>query len=224
MTDTSDTALAKSEVSDDEIIISYKGFDNKLRCRDFQFEIGETYTIGGEIKTCERGFHACEYPLDVFEYYPPVGSRFAIVKQSGEMSKHGSDAKIASGRITIEAEIHIPEMVEKAVAWITSKLDTSKAETNTGDRSAATNTGDQSAATNTGYRSAASVSGDGAVAMSIGRESKTKAAEGGAIVCVYRDDNYNLVHIRAAKVGGLEGIKPDVWYTLDVDGNFVETE
>ena len=60
--------------------------------------------------------------------------------------------------------------------------------------------------------------------MSTGKESKSKAADDGAIVCVYRDDDWNLVHIRAAKVGGPEGIMPDVWYTLDVDGNFVETE
>jgi hypothetical protein len=60
--------------------------------------------------------------------------------------------------------------------------------------------------------------------MSIGKDSKSKAAKDGAIVCVYRDGDHNIIHIRAAKVGCSEGIKPDVWYTLDIEGNFAEVE
>jgi hypothetical protein len=56
--------------------------------------------------------------------------------------------------------------------------------------------------------------------MSIGRLSKSKAGKGGAIVCVYRDDYWNLVHIRASKVGE-NGIEPDVYYTLNSAGEFV---
>lgn len=76
------------------------------------------------------------------------------------------------------------------------------------------------AATNTGNRSAAEVSGLNSVACALGLNSKAKAADGGAIVCVYRDDDGSIIHIRAAKVGE-EGILPDVWYTLDESGNFV---
>ena len=106
------------------------------------------------------------------------------------------------------------------------------AATNTGNRSAATNTGYQSAATNTGNRSAATntgdlsaskVSGRGSVAIAIGRDSKSKADNGGAIVCVYRDYNGDLMHIKASKVGE-NGIKANTWYTLDVNGWFVEVE
>jgi len=95
------------------------------------------------------------------------------------------------------------------------------AATNTGDWSAATNTGYRSAATNTGNQSAATVSGKESVAIAIGYESKAKASAGGAIVCVYRDDALRLVHIRASRVGD-NGIKPDTWYTLDKNGEFVE--
>ena len=313
-------------------IIAYKGFDKNLKCRDYQYEIGKTFEHDGAVKACESEFHACEYPLDVFSYYPPSSSRFAIVKMHGETSKDSDDTKIASAKITIETEIKLPEMINRAVDWIKNKINWSddntsntgdwsaatntgdrsaatntgyqsaatntgdrsaatntgdwsaatntgdwsaatntgdwSAATNTGDWSAATNTGDRSAATNTGYqsaatntgdwsaatntgdwsaatntgyqsaatntgdwsaatntgnRSAAEVSGCGSVAIAIGRSSKSKADNGGAIVCVYRDCNGDLMHIKASKVGE-NGIKANTWYTLDADGEFVEVE
>ena len=293
-------------------IIAYKGFDENLKCRDYQYEIGKTFEHKGKVEVCESGFHACEYPLDVFGYYPPSNSRFAIVKMHGETSKGSDDTKIASAKITIETEIKLPEMINRAVDWIKNKINWSddktsntgdwSAATNTGDRSAATNTGHQSvatntgdwsAATNTGYRSAATntghqsaatntgdwsaatntgdwsaatntgyqsaatntgdrsaatntgyqsaatntgdwsaatntgdwsaaeVSGCGSIAIATGLNSKSKADNGGAIVCVYRDCNGDLMHIKASKVGE-NGIKANTWYTLDANGEFIE--
>ncbi|HHH0446295.1 TPA: hypothetical protein ACPZNO_004620, partial [Yersinia enterocolitica] len=95
------------------------------------------------------------------------------------------------------------------------------AATNTGYQSAATNTGYQSAATNTGYQSAAEVSGSQSVAASFGESGKAKASESGAIVLCYRNDDGEIIHIRASKVGE-NGIKPDVWYSLNEDGEFEE--
>lgn len=60
---------------------SYKGFDKKLKCRDFQYEIGKEYEMDGEIKVCSRGFHACESPFDVFDHYTMIDSRFCEVEQ-----------------------------------------------------------------------------------------------------------------------------------------------
>ena len=223
-------------------IIAYKGFDRNLKCRDYQYEIGKTFEHKGKVEACESGFHACEYPLDVFSYYPPSSSRFAIVKMHGETSKDSDDTKIASAKITIETEIKLPEMINRAVDWIKNKVNWGddkasntgdwsaatntgdwSAATNTGNQSAATNTGYQSAATNTGYQSAAEVSGRGSIAITTGRNSKSKADNGGAIVCVYRDSNGDLIHIKASKVGE-NGIKANTWYTLDADGEFVEVE
>ena len=268
-------------------IIAYKGFDESLKCRGYQYEIGKTFEHDGAVKACESGFHACEYPLDVFSYYPPSSSRFAIVKMYGETSKDGDNTKIASAKITIETEIKLPEMINRAVDWIKNKINWSddntsntgnwsvatntgyqsaatntgnwsaatntgdrsaatntgyqsaatntgnwsvatntgnwSAATNTGDQSAATNTGNWSAATNTGDRSVAEVSGRGSIAITIGHNSKSKADNGGAIVCVYRDCSGNLMHIKASKVGE-NGIKANTWYTLDANGEFVEVE
>jgi hypothetical protein len=259
----------KATKSDDQAqpVIAVKGFDKNLQCRGFQFELEKTYTHEGNVEKCASGFHACENPLDVFGYYSPVTSRFALVELSGELSREESgDSKIAAGSITIKGELKIPTLVDMGVKWILSKTTDTKVESNTGDQSAATNTGDQSAATNTGYRSAATNTGDrsvatntgdqsvstntgdqsvatntgdqsaatntgygsvasvsctGAVAMSIGYRSSSSAGVGGAIVCVYLDDDFNLIHIRASKVGE-NGIEPGIAYTLDADGNFAQ--
>ena len=225
--------LGEKMKKENKEIIAYKGFDKNLKCRDYQYEVGKTFEHKGKVEACESGFHACEYPLDVFRYYPPSSSRFAIVKMHGETSKDSDDTKIASAKITIETEIKLPEMINRAVDWIKNKINWSddntsntgdwSAATNTGNQSAATNTGDWSAATNTGDWSAAEVSGCGSVAIAIGRTSKSKADNGGAIVCVYRDCNGDLMHIKASKVGE-NGIKANTWYTLDADGEFVEVE
>ena len=223
-------------------IIAYKGFNTDLTCRDFQFRIGETYTHEGKVEACASGFHACENPLDVFGYYNPT-SRFAIVECLGEINKESNgDSKIACGSIHIKAEIGLPTLISKAVDLILSKIKWDTAEesntghysaaTSTGNRSAATNTGYQSAATNTGHysvatntgdRSAAEVTGDHSIAAALGYSSKAKAVKTSAIVCVYRNDDYELIHIRASKVGE-NGIEAGKWYTLNESGEFVEAE
>ena len=215
-------------------ITAYKGFDQNMRCRGYQFEVGKLYEHDGEVKTCSSGFHSCEYPLDVFSYYGPDSSRFAVVKATGAISRHPEDSKVASAKITVEAEIGLPVLIARAVDWVLTKIDASiqqtvvtgdrSAATNTGYRSAATNTGDYSAATNTGDRSAAEVKGFESVAAALGIQGRARAAAGGAIVLCCRDENDGrLIHIRASKVGE-NGIKPDVWYSLNEVGEFVEVE
>ncbi|MCR3605027.1 hypothetical protein K0B49_23335 [Salmonella enterica subsp. enterica serovar Kentucky] len=350
-------------------IVTFKGFNKDLKCRGFQFAIGETFHHDGKVEACGSGFHACECPFDVFSYYPPAESRYAETISFGVIDREEEgDTKIASASITIKAELTLPQFIQRGIEWIWSKIDKSleqqimtgdwsaatntgdwsaatntgdwSAATNTGDRSAATNTGDCSAATNTGYQSAATntgdwsaatntgdwsaatntgnrsaatntgdwsaatntgnrsaatntgnrsaatntgdwsaatntgdrsaatntgdcsaatntgnrsaatntgnrsaatntgdrsaatntgdcsaaeVSGSQSVAASLGIEGKARASEGGAIVLCYRDEDGELIHIRASKVGE-NGIMPNTWYQLDKDGEFVECE
>ncbi|OKS37539.1 DUF7666 domain-containing protein, partial [Pseudomonas aeruginosa] len=152
---------SKKKAASEEVVTAYKGFKQDLTCRGYQFEIGGTYKHEGEVEACASGFHSCEYPLDVFGYYAPGESRFAIVKASGQLSRHDDDSKIASATLVVEAEISMPTMISRAIDWIMSKIDKSVEQTvvggtasNTGDYSAASNTGYQSAASNTGYQSA----------------------------------------------------------------------
>ena len=87
-------------------IIAYKGFDENLCCRGFQYEIGKEYVHEGEIECCESGFHACTNPLDVLDYYEADGkNRYCEVEQSGTIKTADDDTKQASSKIKIKAEI-----------------------------------------------------------------------------------------------------------------------
>lgn len=58
-------------------IIGYKGFDKDLKCRDTQYEPNKEYQVSGEPELCAKGFHFCENPLDVLNFYPlKDGNRF----------------------------------------------------------------------------------------------------------------------------------------------------
>ncbi|MGI0950982.1 DUF7666 domain-containing protein [Pseudomonas aeruginosa] len=169
---------SKKKAASEEVVTAYKGFKQDLTCRGYQFEIGGTYKHEGEVEACASGFHSCEYPLDVFGYYAPGESRFAIVKASGQLSRHDDDSKIASATLVVEAEISMPTMISRAIDWIMARLDNSVEQTvvgdtasNTGNRSAASNTGDYSAASNTGDYSAASNTGDYSAASNTGYQS-----------------------------------------------------
>ena len=99
-------------------IIAYKGFDKNLKCRDFQYEVGKEYEMDGDIKCCERGFHACESPLEVFDHYDMLTSRFAKVEQSGEIDKEENTTKVCSSKIKVKAELKLADMINLGVEWI----------------------------------------------------------------------------------------------------------
>ncbi|NVM43010.1 hypothetical protein HWX16_22175, partial [Ochrobactrum intermedium] len=150
------TASKKTAVA---TVVAFKGFSADLVCRDFQYEIGKTYTHKGKVKACNSGFHACEHPLDVFNYYAPASSRFAMVEMSGDIDRDGNDTKIASAEITIKAELKIPDLVAKAWDYVWSRAKVEDGEHATGDYGAASSTGDYGAASSTGYQGAASSTG-----------------------------------------------------------------
>ena len=107
-------------------IIAYKGFDKNLKCRDFQYEVGKEYKMDGDIKCCERGFHACESPLEVFDHYDMLNSRFAEVEQSGEIDKEENSTKVCSSRIKVKAELKLADIINLGVEWIKDVTSPSK--------------------------------------------------------------------------------------------------
>ena len=216
-----------------EKITTYKGFDINFQCRGLQYEVGETYTHSGGVEICESGFHGCEYPLDIFSYYPPGTSRFAVVEQSGSIKRHDTDSKVASRCITVQAELTLSDLIKAAVEFTLGAASSTGirgaasstgdygAASSTGIRGAASSTGTRGAASATGYRGAASSTGRYSVAMACGPDGRAMAGESGAIVLCHRGDNGEILHIRATKVGE-NGVRAGVWYMLDKDGRFVE--
>ena len=149
-------------------VVAYKGFDLALKCRDHQFEVGKTYSHEGNVEACKSGFHACEYPLDVFEYYAPAQSRYAIVEQSGILAHHERDSKIASSIITIKAELSLRGLIKAAIEYTFARAQKVKGSTSRGVGKCASSTGVRGAASSTGYQGAASSTGDYGAASSTG--------------------------------------------------------
>ena len=204
--------------------ILYKGFDENLKCRDFQFEIGKTYFHDGLVRVCESGFHACENPWDVLSYYPFTDSRFCVVEQSGEIQRHGDDSKIASASITISTELKLPEFVKTCVNWLI-KACSADAEVASGNHSRLAASGHYSQLAASGDRSRLAASGDDSRLAASGECStvmgafcsRAKAGPNGAIALAWHDGT--RPRIAVGYVG--EGLEADTWYRLDDNGAFV---
>ena len=102
----------------EKVITSYKAFDKNMKCRDFQYEVGKEYEMDGEIKCCNRGFHACKSPMEVWDYYDMLNSRYAEVEQSGKIDEEGNSTKVCSSHIKIKAELKLADIIKVGVEWL----------------------------------------------------------------------------------------------------------
>ena len=101
---------------DKEKVIAYKGFNKDLTCRGFQYEVGKEYEEKG-VSICNRGFHACQNPFDVLDFYGDiVNDRFCEVEQSGQIEK--DKKKQVSSKIKVIAEIGFAGLFKAGVEWI----------------------------------------------------------------------------------------------------------
>jgi hypothetical protein len=184
-------------------VIVYKGTDKDMKCRGFQFELGKEY-VEEEAELCVKGFHGCEYPLDVFAHYAPADSRFFVADLDGVTDEEGDDSKRAGTKIKLRAEIGIAGIVKAAVEYTKEKAESSKNQT--------------------GNRSAATVDGKESIAIVTGVDSKASGAIGCWLVLTERGgwngNTYPIKEVRAVKVDG-ETIKPGVFYKLE-NGEVVE--
>ena len=183
-------------------IKAYKAFDKNLSCRGFKYEVGKEYEETGDIKACEKGFHACPYPLDVFGYYAPAGSRFCEVEQSGKIDDSESD-KVCSSKIRIGAELDIRGLVKAAISFVkercTNECNAEPGKPATAGEYGAATAGDSGAATagnygaaTAGYRGAATAGNSGAAtageygAATAGYRGAATAGDYGAATAGYR--------------------------------------
>ena len=206
----------------------YKGFDKNLKCRDFQYEIGKTYTED-KAKLCNAGFHACEHPLDCLSYYKPGESRYCEVDLDDVTDEHRDDSKRVGKKITVQGEIGVAGLVKAAV---NIGIEEAKSKTTgygahaatTGDGAHAATTGYGAHAATTGDRAHAEVSGKESIASALGVAGKAKGELGCWIVCAEWENKNEGWHIKCVKAVAVDGekIKADTWYTLK-NGEFVET-
>ena len=195
-------------------IIAYKGFDKDLRCRGFQFEVGKTYTVDGEIVACSNGFHACTNPLDVWNYYPIINddgelNRFAVVTQGGALSRNNdADSKVASASITIDIELSLPAFIKHTIDFV---VDLTKSDASSGDYATNASSGDNAKNASSGNYGRNSASGANSVIMSAGVGTLNKGPVGTWIGAAEYDDSGNCIGIVRGCVGQ-DGIEPDTWY------------
>ena len=166
-------------------IKSYKGFDKNLRCRGFQYKIGGIYEMDGKIKVCNRGFHACESPFDVFDYYTMIDSRFCEVEQDGNISKEDRGTKICSSKIKIKAELKLADMINLGIEWLKEitlpeKIKTSIKDNSSGNYAKIGSSGDEAQIGSSGYGAQIGSSGDDAKIGSSGNNAKIGSSGDGA--------------------------------------------
>ena len=200
-----------------EKIIAYKGFNKDLTCRGFQYEVGKEY-IEEKVSICNSGFHACENPFDVLDFYgDALNDRFCKVEQSGLIEK--DDKKQVSSKIKVVAEIGFAGLFKAGVEWIkeiTNPTHVIKETLGNNDKNKIGSSGDSAQIDSTGEDSVICCAGD---------NSAVRAKKGSWITLSewrYSEEKKRSVpvFVKTEYVDG-EKIKEDTWYKLD-NGNFVE--
>lgn len=205
----------------------YKGTNKDMKCRGFQYKLGETAVFDGEPHLCEAGLHACEQPIDVLNHYAPNESRyFEADAEEVTDEREPDDSKIVAKKMTLKAEIGVPGLVKAQIEYIKNQIGFDDAIKRANAEKENHATGYQGAASATGNRGAASATGKAGVALAAGLECKAMGALGCAICCVERGEwvgeTYPIIAVKAAIVDG-EKIKAGTWYQLK-SGEFVEVE
>ena len=232
----------------------YKGTDKDMKCRGFQYKLGEAAVFDGEPHLCRAGLHACEQPIDVLNHYAPNESRYFEADAEEVTDERAlNDSKIVAKKMTLKAEIGVPGLVKAQIEYIKNQIgfeDAIKranaekenhatgyqgaasatgnqgAASATGNQGAASATGYRGAASATGYRGAASATGKAGVALAAGLECKAMGALGCAICCVERGEWDGEAHpIIAVKAAIVDGEKIKADTWYQLkNGEFVEVE
>ena len=208
-------------------IKAFKGFNKDLTCRGHQFEEGKEFHTA-IANCCNEGFHACEYPLDVFSYYNPAESVFHEVELSGELSRKNGDSKVCATDIKIGARLTLAGLVQCAIDFTMSRVNKEAGSDEKHGASSAT-----------GYKGASSVSDPTGVAVAWGHEARAKGCIGAHLVLSdweyigeydswgdpdtpYDKDSWKLNGAILVIVDG-EKIKADTYYRC-INGEIVEVD
>ena len=211
---------------------AYKGFTKDMKCRDFQFEEGKTYEEE-TASLCNSGFHACENPLDCFNYYSPGESVFREVELEGVSEERQEDSKVCGKKITVGAELDVAGIVKAHFEYVTSRCEKVEGSV-AGDKEAVSVKDKQSCSAgeygsaSAGYSGSAvsrgSVSvGENGAGLARGNGVKIRGGLGALLVIAEEEqDSYKISAWKSFVVDG-EQVKADTWYMLE-NGELVEVE
>ena len=223
-----------------EIIKAVKGFNQDMTCTPtddvkFQYEEGKIYEEE-TADVCNKGFHACELPINVFRYYTPEKSVYHEVEMSGEIDSSEND-KICSSKIKIGAKINIAGIIKTSIDIIRSKAEKESAVSSgykgnaasSGDYGNAASSGNCGNATSSGYCGSAEADHPNSCAIAWGPESKAKGVIGSHLVLAEWESNggkyweektWKFKGATMIRVDG-ENIKENTWYGL-INGKVIE--
>ena len=88
----------------------YKAFLSDMTTRhgdNTVYEVGKTYTVEGEVKICENGYHFCKKCVDVYDYYSKP-CRICEVSVTGAVQTQGN--KSVGRRLKILRELTADEI------------------------------------------------------------------------------------------------------------------
>lgn len=213
------------------VITSYKGFDKNMKCRGFQYEVGKEYEMDGEVKCCNQGFHACKSPMEVWDYYDMLDSRYAEVEQSGKIDAGENSTKVCSSRIKIKAELNLADIINIGVEWLKDITSPSKVKAdgvlndNGNRRKQIGSSGYYAKIGSSGDSAKIDSTGEDSVIMCAGNSSRAKAKVGSWITLAewkWSDEKKRDVPVcvKTEYVDG-DNIKADTWYQLK-NRKFVE--
>ena len=232
-----------------KVITSYKAFDKNMQCRGFQYEVGKEYEMDGEIKCCNRGFHACKSPIEVWNYYDMLNSRYAEVEQSGKIEKEENSTKVCSSHIKIKAELKLADIINIGVEWLKDITSPSKVKADgvlndngdrrkqigssgdyaqigsSGNSAQIGSSGNYAQIGSSGNYAQIDSTGEDSVIMCASNSSRAKAKVGSWITLAewkWSDEKKRdvPVYVKTEYVDG-ENIKADTWYQLK-NRKFVE--
>jgi hypothetical protein len=205
----------------------YKAFNKGLICKGFQFEVGKEYEQKGNLKCCNNGFHLCENPLDVLDYYNLTESEFAEVEVLGDIDRE--ENKIATNKIKIGAKLELPSFIKASFDFIYEKCKINKDDesviSNDERRSQVATSGHYSKVATSGESSQVDLQGEYSVGACVGCNNKIKGKKGNWITLAeWKYDNalnkYIPICVKSVQIDGKK-IKEDTFYKLE-NKKFIE--
>jgi len=197
-----------------KVVKGYKAFNKGLICQGFQYEIGKKYIYEEDIKLCKKGFHFCENPLDVLDYYDLCESEFAEIETDGKIK--GDDKKSVTNKIEIKAKLDLSAFVKASVDFLwqkcsKKKLFPNKNKVSSGDSSQLASSGNYSKLASSGDSSKLASSGNSSQLASSGDSSKL-ASSGNSSKLASSGDSSQL------EANGIDSIVVGIGYQNKIKG------